>query len=57
MGNLDKKATVSGDGIYLELVTAGVRFISTDRPIAVAQQMEQYIQQNKLTTPFIKISE
>lgn len=57
MGNLDKKATASGDGIYLELVTAGVRFISTDRPIAVAQQMEQYIQQNKLTTPFIKISE
>ena len=57
MGNIDKKAEVSGDAIYLELVTAGVRFISTDRPIAVAQQMERYIQQNKLTTPFIKVTE
>jgi len=53
MGNIDKKAEVSGDAVYLDLVKEGVRFISTDRPKALALQLASFIQQNQFTTPYI----
>ena len=48
MGNLDKSAIVNGDKIYLDIVKAGVMIISSDRPAAVAKQMDIYIKENKL---------
>lgn len=53
MGNLDKSAIANGDKIYLDIVKAGVMIISSDRPAEVAQQMEIYIQENKLKSKYI----
>jgi len=53
MGNIDKSAVTNGDGIYLDIVKAGVMIISSDRPIEVAKQMELFIIENSLTTKCI----
>ena len=54
MGNIDKSAVANGDTVYLDIVNSGVMIISSDRPIAVAQQMAIYVKQKKLKSKFIK---
>lgn len=56
MGNIDKSAIANGNHVYLDIVKAGVMIISSDRPVEVAQQMEIYIKEENLNTPFINLN-
>jgi len=54
MGNLDKRATVRGDTVYSALVARGADILSTDRPKEAGRALQQYRNQHKLSSPYIK---
>lgn len=53
LGNLDRRASSSGNQIYAELVDRGADILSTDRPIEAYEALKFYIKKRKLTSPYV----
>lgn len=53
LGNLDQRAVASGDQVYAEWVDRGADILSTDRPLEAYEALKYYINQRKLSSPFI----
>lgn len=54
MGNLDAQATRQGEQRYAEIVSRGADILSTDRPIEAGNALQQLVEKNRLSSPFIR---
>lgn len=53
MGNLDRQAAARGDKLYYELIERGADMLSTDRTIEAGRQLQQYVGDHRIQSPYI----
>lgn len=56
MGNLDRQAAARGDKLYYDLIDRGADIISSDRTIEAGKQLQQYVRDHHIRSPYINVA-